>query len=293
MRRFLSLLFLSSMITTVSAAPVPAPAPAPPGTDVWLADFVVDEIPAARNVRNLTARAGYDNQPAFVTRHSFLFTSMDASGQTDAWHYDIDGKAAPLLTTPESEYSPTPAPDGAVSVVRVSLTNVQQLWLLQPGATAYELLFPMLEGIGYHAWVDDDRVALFMVREPAELHIADRRSGEVMVLAKDIGRSLQMVPGQPGNLAFAERGQDGKAWIKQLDIDARKITSLAPVMEGSEDFVFLPDGRLIMAQGRAIFFWNGERWQEFARFDQLPGAITRLALSADARRLALVVAEGE
>ncbi|MBW3567374.1 MAG: hypothetical protein KY410_05345, partial [Proteobacteria bacterium] len=203
------------------------------------------------------------------------------------------GEAKPLLTTAESEYSPTPAPDGAVSVVRVSMEGVQQLWLLQPGGEEYELLFPMLEGIGYHAWIDADRVALFMVREPSELHIANRRSGEVAVLAKGIGRSLQPVPGHTAHLAFVERGHDDKPWIKQLDVNARKITSLAPVLEGSEDFAFLPDGRLIMAKGRALFAWNDAEWREFARVDQLPGAITRLALSPDGTRLAMVVAEGE
>ena len=285
--------FALSVVLFLFCAPVVAAIPAPPGTDIWIADVSMAEAPRAANIRNLTHRPGYDNQPAFVTENAFLFSSMDAAGQTDAWRFDINGGAEPLLTTEESEYSPTPAPDGAVSVVRVSMEGVQQLWLLQPGAEEYELLFPMLEGIGYHAWIDADRVALFMVREPSELHIADRRSGEVAILAKGVGRSLQPVPGHAAHLAFVERGHDDKPWIKQLDVDARKITSLAPVLEGSEDFAFLPDGRLVMAQGRALFVWNDAEWKEFARFDVLPGAITRLAVSPNGARLAMVVAEGE
>lgn len=286
MRRFISLLFFLAATSAVAA-------PAPPGTDLWLADLTVGDAIAASNPRNLTARPGYDNQPAFVTNHSLLFTSMDASGQTDAWRYDLQGDVQPVLVTPESEYSPTPAPGGAMSVVRVAMDGVQQLWLMKPGALEYEVLFPMLEGVGYHAWLDSERVALFMLRDSMELHIANRNSGEVAVLAKDIGRSLQPIPGLTGSLAFTEPGQDGKRWIKRLDVNARKIVSLAPLLEGSEDFILLPDQRAVMAQDRALHVWNGEAWQQFAQFDQLPGPITRLALSPDAKRLALVVAEGE
>lgn len=286
MRRLIPILFFLLPASAVAA-------PAPPGTDIWLVDLVTGDIPLADNARNLTARPGYDNQPAFVTNHSLLFTSMDASGQTDAWRYDLQGDVQPMLVTPESEYSPTPAPGGAMSVVRVALDGVQQLWLLQPGTSEYEVLFPMLEGVGYHAWLDDERVALFMLRDSMELHVADRSNGEVAVLAKDIGRSLQPVPGAPGSLAFTEPGQDGKRWIKRLDVDARKIVSIAPLLDGSEDFILLPDQRPVMAQGRALHVFNGEAWQKFAQFDQLPGPITRLALSPDANRLAMVVAEDE
>lgn len=282
--------YLAALLFFASAA---VAAPAPPGTDIWLVDLVPGDIPVAKNARNLTARAGYDNQPAFVTDHSLLFTSMDASGQTDAWRYDLQGDVQPILVTPESEYSPTPTPGGAMSVVRVAMDGVQQLWLLQPGGTEYEVLFPMLEGVGYHAWLDDEHVALFMLRDSMELHVANRSSGEVAVLAKDIGRSLQPVPNAPGVLAFTEPGQDGKRWIKRLDVDARKIVSIAPLLDGSEDFILLPDQRPVMAQGRALHVFNGEDWQKFAQFDQLPGPITRLALSPDANRLAMVVAEGE
>ena len=270
-------------------------APAPPGTDVWLVDLSIkNEDVDAANPRNLTARSGYDNQPHFITAHSFLFTSMDNTGQTDVWRYELsDSTAAPLSQTPESEYSPTPAPEGAVSVVRVSLSGVQQLWTLAPGETEFEVLFPMLEGVGYHAWLDGVDVAMFMVTDPAELHVGNRSNGEVVKLAKDIGRSLQPVPDMPGSLAFTEPGSDGKRWIKRLDFYDRRITPLAPLPDENEDFIFLPDGKLVIANGRALNVWNGNEWQEFARFENLPGDITRLAVSPDAAHLAMVVDEAQ
>lgn len=288
MRKHVLLLLCFMPFMEVSAATAP-------GTDIWLVelDASANQVMAGEP-RNLTRRNGYDNQPAFLTAHSFLFTAMDASGQTDIWRYDLaDDSVALMLATPESEYSPLPVPGGEMSVVRVALNGTQQLWTLAPGADDYQLLFPILEGIGYHAWLDTDRVALFMVRNPPELHIANRETGEVIVLAKNIGRCLQAPPGTDDSIAFIEDGQDGRRWIKRLDLADRQLTALAPVLEGSEDFVFLPDGRPLMAGGRALFTWTGDTWQEFARFESLPGRITRLAVSPDAGRLLMVVAEGE
>lgn len=290
----LRLLFLLLLAASPAAVAGEAPLPPPPGTDIWLADLA--EGPGglkAHGARNLTDRPGYDNQPAFVSPGTLLGTSM-FDGQTDAWRLQLDDDTVTrVLETPESEYSPTPVPGGGVSVVRVALDGTQQLWWLPPGAAEYQLLFPMLEGVGYHAWVDADRVALFMVRNPPELHVANRRTGQVLVLAKNIGRSLHAVPGQPATLAFIEAGADGKRWIKQYDFASRRISSVAPVAGDSQDFVFLPDGRLLMANGRELLLWQGDAWRRVAHFGKLPGEITRLAVSQDAKHLAMVVDEAD
>lgn len=280
---------LSAILLLFLAQPAAAPPP-PPGTDIWLLDLDSAAQLSVSNPRNLTHRPGYDNQPAFSGAGDFLFTSI-ADGQADAWRYPVTSSAEPLLQTPESEYSPTPTPSGDISVVRVALDGTQQLWSLAPGAEKYELLFPLIEGIGYHAWLDEDRVALFIVKDPSELHVANRRTGKVEVLAKDIGRSLVPVPGESGQLAFTETGADGKRWIKQIDVNAHRIVPLAPLLEGSEDFAMLPDGRLLMAQGKSLFTWQEDAWRRLATFSAFPGGISRLAVSHDATHLALVVDE--
>lgn len=274
-----------------------AAVPPPPATEIWLVDLrTVEGRLEAGAARNLTRRPGYDNQPAFVSDHTLLFTSIDNAGQADAWRLDLStGDAAPILVTPQSEYSPTAAPRGVLTVVRVALDGVQQLWMLPAGADEYQLLFPMLEGVGYHAWLDQERAALFMIRgedRPPELHIANRVSGNVTIMAKGIGRSLQPVPGAAGSLAFVEDGHDGKRWIKRLDFHERRITALAPVLADSEDFAFMPDGRPLMAQDKSIFVHDGTAWRLLTAFEQLPGEISRLAIDPSGTKLAMVVAEG-
>lgn len=284
-------LFLLAMMSPSVAGEPPPP---PPGTDIWLADAVIESGHLRLSeARNLTSRAGYDNQPAFLPDGTLLYTAAQADGQTDAWRLSADGTSGALLATPQSEYSPTPVPGGGISVVRVALDGTQQLWWLPPGGSEYQLLFPLIEGVGYHAWLDAERVALFLVREPSELHVASRRDGEVLVLARDIGRSLHAVPGATDALAFIEAGSDGKPWIKRYDFADRRIVPLAPALADSQDFAFLPDGTLLMASGREIHAFRDEQWQRIAVFEELPGEITRLAVSPDGSRLAFVAGEAD
>lgn len=267
-----------------------------PDTDIWIADLVInDGSLKATEARRVTAHAGYDNQPAFIDESLIVYAGDAGGGQTDVYALDIEtGERQSLAVTPEAEFSPTPAPGGGLSVVRVAADGTQQLWLLRDGASRYEQLFPLLEGIGYHAWLDDSHVALFMIvpgKEKAELHIANRVSGEVLIVSRDVGRSLQPWPGEPGSIAFVEPNQHGKRWVKRFDFGARTLTPLLPVQEGSEDFAILPDGRLLTASGTSLFVSAGDKWQRIARFEQLSGPITRLAVSPAGTRLALVVDE--
>lgn len=269
-------------------APVVQAMPEPPGSDIWLATMAGE-----RRLENLTGRPGYDNQPAFEDADTLLYTRFSEGGQTDLVRMELaSGAVTPLLETPESEYSPTPSPRGSISTVRVALDGVQQLWELPPGASRYEPLLAGIEGVGYHLWLDPRKVALFIVAQPSELHIANLETGEVLVVAKDIGRSLQQPPGTRNALSFIEPGTEGRRWIKKLDLDSQRLTPIAPVLEGSQDFAYLPDGRIVMASGKTVHAWQEGKWQELASYPELPGDISRIAVSPSGDSLALVVAEG-
>lgn len=287
MSTFNGLLKTCALAASLIATPLLA-APEPPGFDIWLAPVDGDGV-----LRNLTSRPGYDNQPVFESGSSLLFTRLGEGAQTDLARLDIDsGEVTPLLVTPQSEYSPTPNDRGTISTVRVSLDGIQQLWELPPGADRYEPLLAGIEGVGYHLWLDPRRVALFIVKQPSELHVANLETGKVMVMAKDIGRSLQRPPGTRNVIAFTEPGQDGQRWIKRLDLDERRLARVAPVLDDSQDFAFLPDGRVVMASGRSVHAWQQGEWQRLATYPDLPGEITRIAVSPSGKQFALVVAEG-
>ena len=103
----------------------------PPATDIYVADLrVVDGRVQVGPLVNVTARPGYDNQPFFLPDgRAFLYTSIREDSQADIYRYDLERATSVRLTaTRESEYSPTPLPDGrGFSTVRVEADRLPPL----------------------------------------------------------------------------------------------------------------------------------------------------------------------
>jgi Tol biopolymer transport system component len=286
----------------MQAAPAPAPQPAPqppPATDVYLA--AVSPSPDG-NIRvgdpeNISKNAGYDNQPFFTTNDgSVLFTSMRDGKQTDIYEYTFATRSSRQLTsTATSEYSPTPAPGGRISVIRVEADGTQRLWAFPATGGELSLVLNDVKPVGYHTWSDDHTLVLFVLGEPATLQIADTNSGKSEVVAQRPGRCLAHVPG--GGISFVQKGPGKEPWrIMELDLASKKATPITDTLEGREDYAWLPDGRLLMASGAKIFLWGKDNrvsvWQEVADLSPAGiGNITRVAVSPDGKRLAFVAEE--
>ncbi len=288
-----------SMATGAASQQPPPPAP-PPGTDIHLLplDGGLESLTRAAPVPVATAR-GYENQPAFDDDGQVvLFTAMRDGEQTDAYAYDRRTRATrPLWTTKEGEYSPTPTPDGqAWSVIRVEADGTQRLWRFLRDGGAPSLVLADIKPVGYHAWVDEDVLGLFVLGQPATLQIARVTTGRAEVAASGIGRSLHRVPGTRA-VSFVQREGDDEYWIAQIDVDTRVTTRLVRTVEGSSDrdYAWMPDGQtILMSAGTSIHRWTrgADGWTE--AFDGAPhklGAITRLAVSPTGDAIAIVVNE--
>src|SRR5688500_15393910 len=116
--RAASLLATVVFASTASSAAVAAQA----GADIYLAPIRMrDGWVAIGTPRNITNRAGYDNQPAFTADgKALLFTSRIDDAQTEIYRYYLrNRKTVRVTNTPESEYSATPLADGGFAVIRV------------------------------------------------------------------------------------------------------------------------------------------------------------------------------
>lgn len=267
----------------------------PPATDIYLADLTVNSGNiSVQAPMNITDRDGYDNQPMFLpVSPALLYTSIRADGQADTYLYNWDEATTTQITiSAESEYSPTVMPDGHhFSVVRVEADSSQRLWQFTLDGSHPFLLLPEIKPVGYHAWGDENWVALFILGRPPSLQLANVSSGKSEKIAANIGRSLQKIPNQRA-VSFVQKVSEKESWLKRLDINTRKITPLIKTLPGSEDHTWTPDGTLLMAKDATLFKWHPQKdeyWVEVKRFEQ-PGLqrISRLAVSADGKKITLV-----
>jgi hypothetical protein len=262
-----------------------------PSTDIWLAQLDLESSPpTVSGAFNATNREGYDNQPFFEPEGGGLLYTSQRDGQTDIYRLKLDGMVVTqLTTTSESEYSPTVTPGGLLmSVIRVESDGTQRLWSFRRDGSSPELVVSDVAPVGYHAWTQDDGLAMFVLGEPATLQVRAAAGDDVVTAASDIGRSLHPLPDGSG-ISFLHR-VDGAWRIRALALASGEITDLGAPFEDSQDMAWTPDGRIVMAAGSrvAIRSITGD-WTVIGDLEADGAtALTRVAVHADGTRLAVV-----
>ncbi len=271
-------------------------AQATPGTDIWA--FRVSGTPPTIDIGSavrVTERQGYDNQPHFPPGERLvLYTAIDSVGQADIWSFDLRTGNRNNITrsAPESEYSPTVMPSLArFSAIRVEADSTQRLWSFESGGTNPEVLLEDIQPVGYHAWLSEDSLALFVLGTPATLQIASLTEGTGQVVAENIGRSLYRTPGRR-TVSFVQLDPAGSGWIAEYDPATGETQPLAPLLEGNEFYAWGPGGVLVMGQGSKLFRWvpgESQEWQEIVDLESAGiVGVTRIAFSREGGWIAIV-----
>ena len=268
-------------------------AQARPFTDVWIVPMrQAGSAVSFGEPRNVTQRAGYDNQPSFTPAgDAVLYTVIGADGQADTWKFTLpDGKPTQVTHTPESEYSPTVTPDGrSFSVIRVEADSAQRLWRFPlDGQGAPSLVLEKIKPVGYHAWVGDHTLVIFVLGNPSTLQIADDRTQTSEIVARNVGRALVKVPGRDA-VTFLQQARDSASWITDLDVRTKTTRRLMPPPPGADYHVWTPNGALLAASGSRIYVWTDGRWDVAADFGRWGVRnVSRLAVSPRGNWLAFV-----
>lgn len=292
MRRYL---IAFGAVLTLAAAASSAATQAPPATDIYLAPLSINagQVSVGTPV-NITNRPGYDNQPSFAPDgRSILFTSIHEDGQADIYRYDLATHAVARITsTPESEYSPTVMPGGnRFSVIRVERDSTQRLWSFALDGSDPRLVLASLKPVGYHAWIDPQTFAAFVLGSPNALVRANIRTGKVDTLARNIGRALASVN---GGFSFVQLQRDSSPILRVVDASTGSIRDVFTMPDRVQDMAWAtPDIALAGVGTRLMMRRVGDStWHEVADFahDHLAhlANISRLAVSPDAKWLAIV-----
>lgn len=270
----------------------------PPAYEIYLFDLSAKKNSVTiANAKNITNHKGYDNQPSFhPVAPTIYYSSFNDEGRSDIRMYNYeDGTTKNITETPEREYSPTVTPDrDHLSCIIQRDNNAQDLgkYHIDGGAAADVIIDNMI--VGYHAWADNSHLVLFVLGTPNTLHYLQLPTKKDTILAENVGRSLQRIPKQPA-ISFVHKLSETDWQIKKFDTHAMNITVIANTLPGREDLCWLPDGKILMSDGTSLYFMKpgpNAQWQKIeAAGLALPKGITRLAVSSDGKKLAVVVDE--
>ncbi|WP_299192253.1 hypothetical protein [uncultured Erythrobacter sp.] len=272
-----------------------APPPAFPETEIFLFDYDAEQRDAALSGgTNVTGRAGYDNQPYFTPDSATFLYSRDDGTQTDIWEYDIaNGTHTQVTFTPESEFSPTPSPDGTMVAMVFERSNSiwqfdrdapdQPRWALEAAGVP--------EPVGYFArnWESGDilywsrygfNVALTSADEPAYHFITGNA----------VPSTPHLIPGT-NRFSFVHRQTNEQVWIKEFDPETRAIRPLTPLTGPNANYAWAPDGSILQIQGTQLYRWREgmDGWENLTDLADFGlASANRIAVSPDGKRIAIV-----
>jgi WD40-like Beta Propeller Repeat len=280
MKKILNLIFWMSAF--VAAAQT--------GSEIYLADLKIGKTSISlSNSKNITNRKGYDNQPGFDPDMPIVyFSSFNDEGRSDIKTFNYKTNETKLFTkTPEREYSPTVTPDrNFISCIVQRDNNAQDLAKYPKDGTEPYIIIDTLT-VGYHAWLRATDVLVFILGEPNTLHHLDLMNDKDIVLAQNIGRSLQTIPGQSA-VSFVDKS--GETWlIKRYN---GEIETICETLPGREDLAWTPDGKIVMSDGRQFYYYDThlkDGWKLFYTSQQ--EGVSRVAISANGKKIAFVITE--
>lgn len=263
-----------------------------PATDLWLAK-IENGVPGGPV--KISQRSGYNNQPHFSDDGSVIYYTRevpgDAGAQTDIAAYETNtSKTRMVNSTPESEYSPTPIPGrNAVSVIRADLNQKQYLYAINIASGNMELLLPDVEPVGYHVWVNEREVAMFILGDSFTLQTARLGTPGTTQIADNIGRSLRKHP-ESDEILFVDKNSE--PWkIAAFNPETAATRMVMPLFPGNEDFTIDADGTYWTGNGSKLYQRSPSdtRWQLVADYSNAGvGKITRLAINLQTGQMALV-----
>jgi hypothetical protein len=263
-----------------------------PGTDIWLAR-IVNDVPT--EPVKINTGSGYNNQPHFSEDGSVIYYTREMPGgeaaQTDIAAFNIKTSITTMVNnTSESEYSPTPIPGrNALSVIQVEADQKQRLWAIDVANGNMDLLLTDVEPVGYHAWVNDKEVAMFILGDSFTLQTASIDNKDTSLVADNIGRSIRKHP-QTGEILFVDKNRE--PWqIAAYDSETRQVRGVMPLFPASEDFTIDASGNYWSGNGSKLYKRSpgDSRWQLMADLKTFGiNHISRLAINLKSNQIALV-----
>jgi hypothetical protein len=265
-------------------------------TEVWLGKLDMEDGQfAVSELRNISSHPGYDNQPAFFPDGESLLFATEAGSLSEtglgihAVRYWIgSGESVPLVKA--RGFSPTPTADGK------QLTTLREgtVWLHELDGTPLRILLPHVKTAGYYTRIDEERWVLFMNEEKRHIAIWDEARSSLTRVVPDAVTAPYCIPGTNAVTFVVQEGESKKLMRLDLHDDHgsldRVLATIPFLTSGAH--VWTLRGTLLMASGNAIHEWHPdhpEDWPVVHRFtDPDLQGITRIALSPDAGRIALV-----
>ncbi|MBK6698773.1 MAG: hypothetical protein IPG55_02490 [Saprospiraceae bacterium] len=237
-----------------------------------------DTVWEIRNINYLTAfnPKNYNSQPFQLSESTFLAsirTGKSDKNQIYEFHLN-DSTYNKLIENKGYNYSPRihPKNNNQITCVHVpeSDSTIQQLIAYNKITGKEEKKILQQQGkIGYYRYWKDSKWICFIVDDINVLAICDENSTSRKVFASNIGRAFELL--NQDELLFVHKILDDTWLLKKYNITQEKLTMIALMPKGVEDFYLMNSGQIICAQNSKLLMLSptDKRWIEIADLKSL------------------------
>ena len=263
-----------------------------PSTDITVLSIDTSQQPAVvdqSRVIKVITYDGYDNQPSFSRDGKTLFFTRMLGEQTDILGYRFKSDDFINLSQSDdiSEYSPTVYNDNSISVIGVNDLGQQHLRLLDFRTGKQQVLNPQIEPVGYHAWLNPDVAAVFVLGEVMTLQLLElntQNPGKPLV--ENIGRSFHRL--SPNQVSFSQV-IDGLHHIMIVNEKGEIEPTGIVLPKGVQDYTWLDSEGVLFGDGSQLWYISNTNKKKIADLKGISvNNITRLALDNKRQRIAIV-----
>lgn len=261
-----------------------------------LFQFSAPKFLSAFNIR------GYNNHPFFFS-NTELYISSQSAQQNHPELYSLNlstGVRTRVTDTPDGEYSPRPVGDGqnfsAVRMEFIQGDTLQRLWQFPLSrSTKGQPVFNDIDNVGYYLWLSTRELLLFLVDKPSQLARVEVGNSRKEVIAVNPGRCIRRITGV--GAYFVQKSSSLSQPWKIMKWDQRatgrnQVSEVVNTLSGSEDFVVMSDGSLVMGNGPILYRFRpgvDRNWKKMADLSYYNiQKITRLEVSPDNGKIVLV-----
>ncbi len=236
-----------------------------PDSDIWLFKVKTSKgISQLTNPRNITARKGYDNQPALTNDlKSIYYVSIRDDNQADIYSYNLkSGKHANLTNSKTSEYSPTIMPNGiGFTAVVVEEDSVQRIWSFNIDGSFKNIVCANTDSVGYHTWINLDTLLYYKLTEPHSLRSLNVKTQKDTWICNDPARSFKKIDNSNKFIYSVKRDSTMDFRIYDPVLKESKIYASYPSIK--EDFIWNNSKGLIKSEGSNLLYYNSatEKWE--------------------------------
>lgn len=218
---------------------------------------------------------GYNNQPFLVNGDEFYYVQRKPDDtNTDIYYCNLNLLTKSRITnSPGSEYSPRIYPNNKEIISAVYVpefdSTIQNLIGIDKLTGIHSKVFLDKQGkVGYYRHLSEKKWLCFLVDDPHILTICEEESDTRNVFASSIGRTLEVI--DSNRVLFVHKILDDNWLLKEYHISEGKAKVIAKMPQKIEDFVLLPNGDFLCAEGPKILKWDEDQqiWKPMIDFSE-------------------------